>query len=181
ILLLGFAGALRRSEVAALCLENVALDDDGMRIRLDRSKGDRTSQGVEVAIPRGITALCPVRAYEAWLRKAKLNEAKGPVFRRVWLPPAAQAGDPPALPSMGTEALSDRSVARIIQKRCLDAGLTGDFSGHSLRRGAITTGARDGTDLVSLKRFSRHQTFGVVEKYIEVEDAMTKHPGRTRF
>ncbi|MBS1054629.1 tyrosine-type recombinase/integrase, partial [Gluconobacter kondonii] len=45
ILLLGFAGALRRSEVAALCLENVALDDDGMRIRLDRSKGDRTSQG----------------------------------------------------------------------------------------------------------------------------------------
>ncbi|MEJ5155850.1 hypothetical protein WH240_11925 [Gluconobacter wancherniae] len=89
--------------------------------------------------------------------------------------------EPPALPSMGTEALSDRSVARIIQKRCTDAGLTGDFSGHSLRRGAITTGARDGTDLVSLKRFSRHQTFGVVEKYIEVEDAMTTHPGRTRF
>ena len=181
ILLLGFAGALRRSEVAALCLENVALDDDGMRIRLDRSKGDRTGQGVEVAIPRGITALCPVRAYEAWLRKAKLAEAKGPVFRRVWLPPAAEAGQPPALPAMGSEALSDRSVARIIQKRCLNAGLTGDFGGHSLRRGAITTGARDGTDLVSLKRFSRHQTFGVVEKYIEVEDAMTKHPGRSRF
>ncbi|WP_249197438.1 site-specific integrase [Gluconobacter wancherniae] len=69
-------------------------------------------------------------------------------------------------------------MARIIQKRCLDAGLTGDFSGHSLRRGAITTGARDG---VSLKRFSRHQTFGVVKKYIKVEDAMTYHPGRTRF
>jgi site-specific recombinase XerD len=181
ILLLGFAGALRRSEVAALCLENVALDDDGMRIRLDRSKGDRTSQGVEVAIPRGVTGLCPVRAYEAWLRKAQLKETKGPVFRRVWLPPVSEPGDPPLAPSMGSEALSDRSVARIIQKRCLDAGLVGDFSGHSLRRGAITTGARDGIDLVSLKRFSRHQTFGVVEKYIEVEDAMTKHPGRSRF
>jgi len=82
---------------------------------------------------------------------------------------------------MGSEALSDRSVARIIQKRCLDAGLTGDFGGHSLRRGAITTGSCDGMDLVSLKRFSRHQTFGVVEKHIEIEDAMAKHPGRTRF
>ncbi|WP_249206845.1 site-specific integrase [Gluconobacter cerinus] len=99
----------------------------------------------------------------------------------MWLPPAAEVGQPPALPAMGTEVLSDRSVARIIQRRCLDAGLTGDFSGHSLRRGAITTGARDETDLVSLKRFSRHQTFGVVAKYIEVEDAMTKHLGRSRF
>nr|WP_231948512.1 hypothetical protein [Acetobacter senegalensis] len=59
--------------------------------------------------------------------------------------------------------------------------MEGDFSGHSLRRGAITTGAQDGIDLMSLKRFSRHRDYRVLEAYIEEDQALSKHPGKTRF
>lgn len=79
------------------------------------------------------------------------------------------------------KSLSDWSVAKIIKQRCQSAGIEGDFSGHSLRRGAITTGAQDGLDLIRLKRFSRHRDYRVLEAYIEEDQVLSKHPGKTRF
>lgn len=179
ILLLGFAGAFRRSELAGLEVGDIVTDDDGMRIRLRRSKGDPAAKGVLIGIPRGITRNCPVRAYEAWIKTAGIEA--GPVFRRIWLAPVSRPGEPPAPPKIGAVALSDRSVADIIRKRCGAAGLEGEFSGHSLRRGAISTGAKDGYDLLELKRFSRHRSLQIVETYIDEASIKERHPGRSRF
>lgn len=179
ILLLGFAGAFRRSELAGLTVADVSVDDDGMEIRLTRSKGDPNRDGVRVGIPRGITRHCPVRAYEAWLRAATITE--GAVFRRVWLAPDAKAGTPTPRPKIGSAALSDRAIAEIVRKHCQAAGLEGSFAGHSLRRGAISTGAGDGYDLLELKRFSRHQSLRMVETYIDAASIKQRHPGKSRF
>ncbi|AOW50740.1 tyrosine-type recombinase/integrase [Acetobacter ascendens] len=194
ILLLGYGGALRRSELAAIQLEHVTLDEDCMRITLPHSKGDKKHQGTTIVIPRGITRHCPVRAWETWLRQSKLtprnkNKDTKPenandttaAFPRIWLPAAAKNNEPPPAPKIGTQSLSDWSVAKIIKQRCQSAGIEGDFSGHSLRRGAITTGAQDGLDLITLKRFSRHRDYRVLEAYIEEDQALSKHPGKTRF
>lgn len=179
ILLLGFAGAFRRSELAGLTVADVTVDDDGMEIRLTRSKGDPNGNGVRVGIPRGITRHCPVRAYEAWLRAAGITE--GAVFRRVWLAPEAKGRAPSPRPKIGGASLSDRAIADIVRKHCQAAGLEGNFAGHSLRRGAISTGASDGFDLLELKRFSRHQSLRLVETYIDAASIKQRHPGRSRF
>ncbi|WP_367161284.1 tyrosine-type recombinase/integrase (plasmid) [Kozakia baliensis] len=179
ILLLGFAGAFRRSELAGLAIQDIAIDDEGLQIRLTRSKGDPAAKGVFIGIPRGITRHCPVRAYEAWLRASGLTE--GPIFRRVWRTPLPTPGVVPPRPKIGAAALSDRSVAEIVRQRCGSAGLEGDFSGHSLRRGAISTGAQDGYDLLELKRFSRHKSLQVVETYVDAASVKKRHPGRSRF
>ncbi|MCP1271641.1 tyrosine-type recombinase/integrase [Acetobacter cerevisiae] len=194
ILLLGYGGALRRSELAAIQLEHVTLDEDCMRITLPHSKGDKKHQGTTIVIPRGITRHCPVRAWETWLRQSKLtprNKSKATkpdneiettaAFPRIWLPAASKNNESHPTPKIGTQSLSDFSVVTIIKKRCQAAGIEGDFSGHSLRRGAITTGAQDGLDLITLKRFSRHRDYRVLEAYIEEGEAFTKHPGKTRF
>ncbi|KXV70080.1 DNA recombinase [Acetobacter cerevisiae] len=194
ILLLGYGGALRRSELAAIQLEHVTLDEDCMRITLPHSKGDKKHQGITIVIPRGITRHCPVRAWETWLRQSKLtprNKSKATkpdneiettaAFPRIWLPAASKNNESHPTPKIGTQSLSDFSVVTIIKKRCQAAGIEGDFSGHSLRRGAITTGAQDGLDLITLKRFSRHRDYRVLEAYIEEGEAFTKHPGKTRF
>ncbi|MCP1232123.1 tyrosine-type recombinase/integrase [Acetobacter indonesiensis] len=194
ILLLGYGGALRRSELAAIQLEHVTLDEDCMRITLPHSKGDKKHQGTTIVIPRGITRHCPVRAWETWLRQSKLtprNKSKATTpdneiettaaFPRIWLPAASKNNESHPTPKIGTQSLSDFSVVTIIKKRCQAAGIEGDFSGHSLRRGAITTGAQDGLDLITLKRFSRHRDYRVLEAYIEEGEAFTKHPGKTRF
>lgn len=189
ILLIGYGGALRRSELASIQLEYVTLDDDCMRITLPQSKGDKQNKGTVVAIPRGITRFCPVRAWETWLRLSGLKPRKKTAndhsttaaFPRIWSPAASKPGVSPPLPKIGTQSLSDWSVAKIIKQRCLAAGLEGDFSGHSLRRGAITTGAQDNYDLMALKRFSRHRDYRVLEAYIEDEQALTRHPGKSRF
>lgn len=195
ILLVGYGGALRRSELAGIQLEHVTLDEDCMRITLPYSKGDKKHQGTTIVIPRGITRHCPVRAWETWLRESKLTPRKNKsndsktestnettaAFPRIWLPATAKKNGTAPDPKIGTQSLSDFSIATIIKRRCQAAGIEGDFSGHSLRRGAITTGAQDGIDLMSLKRFSRHRDYRVLEAYIEEDEAFTKHPGKTRF
>lgn len=179
ILLLGFAGAFRRSELVSLLVGDITLDDDGMTLRLNRSKGDARRQGVVIGVPRGITSNCPVLACERWLRLSGITE--GPVFRRVRVPARGEPGMPRPRPRLGTTALSDRAIADIVRTRCAAAGLEGDFAGHSLRRGAITTGAGDGYDLLELKRFSRHRSLQMVEGYIDAAAVKDRNPGRSRF
>jgi integrase len=82
LLLVGFAGAFRRSELAALRVEDLDWTDEGLKVRLRRSKTDQEGEGRTVEIPRGArAALCPVRALEAWLTAAGVTA--GAVFREV--------------------------------------------------------------------------------------------------
>ena len=84
LLLVGFAGALRRSELAGIRMADLERTDHGFQLTLPRSKGSQTAAAI-VPLPYGQTELCPVRALTQWLDAAGINE--GAVFRRLWLPP----------------------------------------------------------------------------------------------
>ena len=194
ILLVGFAGALRRSELAAIRFEHLEKTDRGIRLTLPHTKGEQTA-AVTVPLPYGDTELCPVRALEQWLGAAGLTE--GPVFRRIWLPPRPRdpaTGEPPPLPPqpfqrltppepwaapprIGTQAISPQTVAQIVQARAMAAGFgRRDLGGHSLKRGALTTGMERGIHPAKLKRLGRHKSFDVLGEYLEFGDLFEGHP-----
>ncbi len=177
ILLVGFAGALRRSELAAIRFEHLEKTDRGIRLTLPQTKGEQTD-AVTVPLPYGDTELCPVHALEAWQQAAGLTE--GPIFRRIWLPPRPRPTatcEPPPLPRIGTQAISPQTVAQIVQARAMAAGFgRRDLGGHSLKRGALTTGMDRGVHPAKLKRLGRHKSFDVLGEYLEFGDLFEGHP-----
>lgn len=174
LLLTGFAGALRRSELAAIRVEQLEKTERGLRLTLPQSKGSQTD-AVTVPLPFGSTELCPVRALAAWQDAAGITA--GPLFRRIWLPRKVRPGEPPALPRIGTLALTPWAVAAIVKARASAAGFGGqDFGGHSLKRGALTTGMQCGAHPAELKRLGRHKSFDVLGEYLEFGDLFDRHP-----
>src|SRR4051794_31391205 len=143
LLLLGFAGALRRAELAAVQVEHLEARERGLRLILPRSKGERGGRTVTVAIPYGSTELCPVHAVRRWQEAAGITD--GRLFRRIRTPPAGPG--PLPCPRVGTAAINPGTVARIVKKRAAAAGFDRDLlAGHSLKRGALTTGMDHGVD-----------------------------------
>ena len=174
LLLVGFAGALRRSELAGIRVVDLERTDRGFGLTLPRSKGSQAA-AVTVPLPYGKTGLCPVRALSAWLAASGITE--GAVFRRLWLPPSAGEGGSPALPVLGTEALTTRSIGRIVQARAASAGFVGrEFGGHSLKRGALSAGMELGAHAAQLKRLGRHKSFDVLGEYLEFGNLFDNHP-----
>ena len=184
LLLVGFAGALRRSEPAAIRLELLEKTARDIRLTPPHSKGAQDSAAT-VPLPYGDTELRPVHALEAWLQAAGLTD--GPVFRRIWLPPRPKANaasdEPPAevpvppLPRIGTTAITPQTVAQIVQARAVAAGFgLRDLGGHSLKRGALTTGLERGVHPAKLKRLSRHKSFAVLGEYLEFGELFEGHP-----
>ncbi len=130
LLLIGFAGALRRSELAALDVAHVSWSNVGLVLTIKRSKGDKEGAGAQVAIVRGQHAeTCPVTALRSWLTEAQITA--GPLFRKV-----VRGGH------VQTSRLTGGGVWKIVTKRCRAAGLTapsGEYlSPHSLRAGFVT-------------------------------------------
>ena len=177
LLLVGFAGALRRAELAAIRVEHLEASERGLRLTLPHSKGDRTGSGITVAIPYGTTELCPVRALRRWQEAA--NITAGAVFRRIFVPPTRhQAGEGPlSSPVVGTRAIDAGTVARIIKTRAAKARFDPDeIGGHSLKRGALTTGMDRGVHPTRLKQFGRHKSYAVLDEYLELGDPFDGHP-----
>jgi site-specific recombinase XerD len=153
LLLAGFAGCFRGSEVRTLDVENVKTDPDGLTLYLRKSKGDQEGHGESVAVPFGSDRVtCPVRAINAWLDASALKT--GPLF-----------------PSVRGRRLARRDVNRIVKRCAKRAGLTGRISGHSLRAGLITTAAKAGRSLPSIQRQSRHKDIGTLMGYVRQADA----------
>ena len=174
LILVGFAGALRRSELAAIRVERLEKTDRGLRLTLPQTKGAQTS-AVTVPLPYGKTELCPVRAISQWLTASGI--ADGPVFRRIWLPRLASGDAPPRLPRIGDDAITPRAIADMIQARAVAAGFgRRDLAGHSLKRGALTTGMDLGIHPAKLKRLGRHKSFDVLGEYLEFGDLFEGHP-----
>jgi hypothetical protein len=120
---------------------------------------------VLVPLPYGKTELCLVRALARWLDATAITD--GPVFRRLWLPAQAAPDAPPALPAIGKAPLTPRSIARIVQARAAAAGFAPrEFAGHSLKRGALSTGMAAGAHAAQLKRLGRHKSFDVLGEYL---------------
>ncbi len=176
VLLVGFAGALRRSELAAIRVEHLEAIPRGIRLTLPHSKGAQ-ADAVTVPLPYGDTELCPVRALARWQDEAGITE--GPVFRRLWLPPRSGGGSdaPPPSPRISAAALTPQSVALIVQARAMAAGFRRrELGGHSFKRGALTTGMDAGIHPARLKRLGRHKSFDVLGEYLEFGDLFNAHP-----
>jgi site-specific recombinase XerD len=155
LLLFGFAGALRRSELVALDVEDVAEDDGGLRLVLRRSKTDQDAEDATRGLPYGShPATCPVRAWRRWLSASGIDS--GPAFRSV-----DRHGN------LGAKRLSDRAVADMVKRRALAAGLDGTFAGHSMRAGFATEGYAQGTPELAIMRHGRWRSASVMRGYIE--------------
>ncbi|WP_232664465.1 site-specific integrase [Pseudonocardia sp. TRM90224] len=154
LLLLGFAGALRRSELVALDLADVTEDDDGLRLVIRKSKTDQDGEGTLIGLPYGShPATCPVRAWRAWIARSGL--ADGPAFRAV-----DRHG------RLATRRLSDRAVADMIKRRAAAAGLQGRFGGHSLRAGFATESYSRGVPELAVMRHGRWRSATVMRGYV---------------
>jgi integrase len=153
-LLVGFAGALRRSELARLRVEDVHFDVRGMILSLGRTKTDPTGEHDEIAIPYAMGKHCPVKALKAWLAEAGM--VSGPIFRSI-----SKNG------VLGQRALSGFSVAQIIKGCARAAGLdTTLYSGHSLRAGLATSCARENKPFHKIKAQTRHRSDVTLLQYI---------------
>jgi len=174
LLLLGFAGALRRAELAAVQVEHLELRERGLRLALPRSKGERAGRVVTVAIPYGRTELCPVRAVRRWQDAAGITQ--GALFRRIWTPRGAERGPRPS-PTVGTASIDPGTVARIVKQRAAAAGFDPALvAGHSLKRGALTTGMDHGVHPTRLKQLGRHKSYAVLDEYLQFGDPFDNHP-----
>jgi integrase len=164
VLLLGFASAMRRSELVALQVEDIERKEDGLLLTIRRSKTDQDGAGVTIAIPRGQSeGTCPVAAVEAWLAAAGIES--GNVFRSITRHGAVNG------------SLSGRAVADIVKAAASKAGVSGDFSGHSLRSGFVTSAADRGVRAESIADHTRHASVEMVRTYTRKADLFRSHPG----
>jgi integrase len=171
LLLLGFAGAFRRAELARIEVADLEEGEHGLRITLPFSKGDRDSKGVQVGIPYGTSELCPVRALTRWRDAAGITQ--GPLFRRIWTTPRPESPPPGWTPTyiVGHNAIDPRTVARIVQARGVAAGFDAQsLGGHSLKRGAMNTAKDRRVHPTQLKQLGRHKSYATLTAYIEEGD-----------
>ncbi|WP_322751079.1 MULTISPECIES: site-specific integrase [unclassified Frankia] len=155
LLLVGFAGCLRRSELVALDVADIAETADGLVLAIRGSKTDQERAGALVGLAYGsYRPTCPVRSWIAWREAAGLVE--GPAFRAVNRHGGVSAG-----------RLDPGSVARIVQRRVGAAGLSpADFAGHSLRSGFATAAARAGVTDRSIMRQGRWRSPTSLDSYV---------------
>lgn len=154
LLLVGYAGAFRRSELVGLDRKDVEITPFGMEITVRKSKTDQEGKGIVKKIgtaPRGAT--CPVRALEEWLRLSKIEE--GPIFRAINRHGQIQPG-----------ALSPQSVALIVKRIAKDAGLPVEsMAGHSLRAGFVTDAKDAGAADQHIMKITGHKTARMISDY----------------
>jgi integrase len=175
VLLLGFAGGFRRSDLVSLNIEDVQLTDDGLAIQLRRSKTDHYGAGKPVAIPGGRRQeTCPVTALLRWITVAGLTN--GPLFRsvrRVKVKSPAD-GQVRVVERVLPGRLSADTVATIVQKSLRAAGIdSADYAAHSLRSGFATEAAARGADERSIMRQGRWRSVNTLRGYIRDRELFT--------
>jgi site-specific recombinase XerD len=165
LLLLGFAAALRRSELVALCVDDVERSPEGMRVLIRRSKTDQAGEGYTISVPRGAKLLV-VEALEAWLVAGAIRT--GPLFR-----PIGKGG------RVNTVALTDHAVAAIVKRYAGAAGLDPTmFSGHSLRTGFVTSALEHGADVLKVMDVTRHRDIKTLKVYDRRARGFKNHAGK---
>ena len=146
LILLGFAGGFRRSELVNILHEDIEFVPEGIKILIKRSKTDQSGEGIVKAIPYfDNQEFCPVLILRDYINKkiSKKNEDK--IF-----------------------SISDKSVALIIKKYAQKAGLdSSKYAGHSLRSGFATTAAEFGAEERNIMAMTGHKTTQMVRRYIQ--------------
>ena len=144
LILIGFAGGFRRSELVAILYEDVDFVSEGVKIFVKRSKTDQSGEGMTKGIPYFSNPdYCPVISLKNWLEKSEIKTGK--IFD-----------------------MSDKNVALIVKKYTAIAGLDSNkYSGHSLRSGFATSTADLGAEERSIMAMTGHKTTQMVRRYIQ--------------
>lgn len=162
MLLLGFAGALRRSELVAVRVEHLHEDAKGLLLEIPTSKTDQEGEGFVVPIAAAGGPLCPVAAVKRWMKRGRVR--RGYLFG-----PVNKAGR--ALRS--AHALPDKTVALIVKEAVRLIGLDeDDYSGHSLRAGFVTAAKAARLTELEIMRHTRHKSLTVLGRYWRPRDAL---------
>jgi site-specific recombinase XerD len=154
LILVGFAAALRRSELVGLDVSDLVECADGLVLTVRKSKTDQTGVGREIPVVFGSDRLtCAVRAWRAWLEASGLQE--GAAFRGV------RCG------RLTAKRLGGGEVTRILRRRADAAGVaSASFSGHSLRAGLATAAARAGKSAASIAAVTGHKSVAMLQRYV---------------
>jgi integrase len=165
VLLLGFAGAFRRTELVSLDMGDLEFSSAGLIVTLRVSKTDQEKSGRRLGIPFGSTeATCPVRAVQAWLETAHI--ADGPVFRPM-----------DRFYRVQPARLSDKAVALIVKRRAKAVGLDpARYAGHSLRTGLATSAAAAGASERVIMSQTGHRSADMVRRYIREGSLFASNP-----
>lgn len=157
LLLLGFAGALRRSELVGIDVADLEFVAAGLIVHLRRSKTDPAGAGREIGIPLGQNpATCPVAAVKAWLTAGDVGA--GPVFRAI-----NKYGN------VAQTRLSDAAVVQIVKRSAYAAGLDPRrFAGHSMRAGLATQAAMNGVAEADIQRQTGHKSVAMLRRYVRL-------------
>jgi integrase len=157
VILVGFASAMRRSELAGSDIEHITWKRDGIEILVPRSKTDQQGEGQQIGIVYGHhERSCPVRALKAWTAwLAEQGVASGPLFRRLDRRGALKPG-----------RLPDGAIADMVKRLAKRAGLDpAAYAGHSLRSGHVTQGRANNVDDATLMRQTRHARVETLSGY----------------
>jgi site-specific recombinase XerD len=146
LILLGFAGGFRRSELVSILNEDIEFVQEGVKILIKRSKTDQSGEGTIKAIPYfDNQEFCPVITLKNYLNQKLSKNTEDKVFE-----------------------ISDKSVALIIKKYAQKAGLDSSrYAGHSLRSGFATTAAEFGAEERNIMAMTGHKTTQMVRRYIQ--------------
>jgi integrase len=154
LLLLGFAGAFRRSELVALDCAHLEHVRQGLVITIARCKVDQAGAGRKIGVPYGRTRHCPVAALDSWLSTSGIE--RGPIFR-----PVDRHGH------IHAERLSGEAVSLVVKERLAAAGINpAGYSGHSLRAGFATSAAEAGVSFWRIRRQTGHASDTMLARYI---------------
>jgi integrase len=154
LLLLGFAGGFRRSELVGLDFADIAIVRQGLIVTLQRSKTDQEGAGRKIGIPHGRTQHCPLAAFTAWLARSAITQGAVfcPVSRYGHLQPVRLSGD---------------AVSEIIRERISAIGLDPQgYSGHSLRAGFATSAAQAGVSTMKIRAQTGHASDAMLSRYV---------------
>lgn len=154
LLLIGWAGGFRSSELVGLDLTDIEEVREGLVLHLRRSKTDQTGQGRKIGIPLGRTRHCPVAALSAWL--GVLNIDEGPIFR-----PVDRHGN------VQHDRLRSDAVSTILRDRLAKAGIDPEgYSGHSLRAGLATSAIKAGVPNHKVRAQTGHASDLMLSRYV---------------
>ena len=161
LLLLGFAGGFRRSELVGLDCADIEHVRQGIVVTLRQSKTDQDGEGRKIGVPFGRTKWCPVTALDRWLDAASIED--GAIFRRV-----DRHGHVLA------ERLSAEAVSLIVQERVAAAGYEPSaFTGHSLRAGFATSAAQAGVSSLKIRQQTGHASDAMLARYVRDGEIFT--------
>lgn len=171
LLMIGWCGALRASELVALRFQDVTFCEEGLKLYISRSKTDQEAEGYYLYFPSNPDSkYCPVYRLKRWVERTK--HARGILF--FWL---GRGGDRWYSSRTRQKAVSTRTISNIIKQRIylLKMDYT-DYSSHSLRRGLATEAGRAGVPERIISRHTRHHSIAVLRGYIDDGNGFEENP-----